>query len=634
MSKYSLYTLIVALASSFVFISATPVRAQNTGSTTTQSPECNQVAWSCTEVTDLDAGLSGAPHRIRLTQSGLPPKDPSGNPTQFYVACGTETDNGYLATTGNSAIDERLCLGKDTLSKLQAEMGYKLTLINTQNPFTSTDGSIDITVKPQNDNDPRNHTCMLGWTMPVVVTGSQGTNDPNTNEASASTSSLKYTSFTFNSATAACMSVYSDPFGRVYNKDLKPVPGAKVSIFDFNSKALVNLFGIPNPVTTGSTGIFNFNLPAGSTYLQTSLTNTPLDVHPNYALAYTKPYVYGDVIVETGEKAEQRDIPVSGGNQPVLELTGYANVRIGNEIHIHGIASWPLTMVDVMQGTTSIANQQADKYGNFSFRLNPDSIDPTMQVTIKLTEVDLTVNPKVPAVNPATDSVTFDPIPSYLEGYAYNAQGKRVPFATVRIRMSQSDSIYYTTKADGEAFYSIAPRNLPILPYYIEIVSANVLPTKAELPTVTQSPLVTGTTMTPVITTATGGTPSKITIPTYAKQNKEYHSTQAVDIMAGTKNGKSVDPASVANASDAVFGSSKKDDGTARNVTKKDDARSPQNQAAAQRNYMTLLLAVALLIFIGSGAVVFMKKRAQTDPDMTSGGVYTKEESVDKPKDE
>ena len=212
----------------------------------------------------------------------------------------------------------------------------------------------------------------------------------------------------------------------------------------------------------------------GSTYLQTSLTNTPLDVHPNYALAYTKPYVYGDVIVETGEKAEQRDIPVSGGNQPVLELTGYANVRIGNEIHIHGIASWPLTMVDVMQGTTSIANQQADKYGNFSFRLNPDSIDPTMQVTIKLTEVDLTVNPKVPAVNPATDSVTFDPIPSYLEGYAYNAQRKTCPIRNCPYPCLSLIAFITPQKADGEAFYSIAPRNLPIL-YYIEIVSANVL---------------------------------------------------------------------------------------------------------------------------------------------------------------
>ncbi|MBP9797775.1 carboxypeptidase regulatory-like domain-containing protein [Candidatus Woesebacteria bacterium] len=636
MSRYSLIAIIVAFFSFFLTASPTHAQAPNSGSTTTQSPACSQVAWSCTEVTDLDEGLPSAPHRMQLTQSGLPPTDPSGNPTQFYVACGTETDEGYLATTGNPALDERLCLGKDTLSKLQREMEYKLTLLNTQNPFTSADGSIDITVRPQNAGDPRNHTCMIGWTMPVVVTGSEGTNDPNTNEASGSTSSLKYTSFTFNSATAACMSVYSDPYGRVYNKDLKPVPGAKVSLFDFDSKALINLFGLPNPVTTESTGIFNFNLPPGRTYLQTSLTNTPLDVHPNYSLAYTSPYAYGDVIVETGEKAEQRDIPVTGGNQPVLELNGYANVRVGNEIHIHGIASWPLTIVDVMQGTTSIATQQSNKFGNFSFRLNPDSIDPSQQLTIKLTEVDLTVNPKVPAANPATDSITFDPIPSYLEGYAYNAQGKLVPFATVRIRMTQSDSIYYTTKADGNAFYTVAPRNLPILPYYIEIVAANVLPSKVGLPSTTQTP---GTTVTPIAiettptATTTGGVPSKITIPTYAKQNKEYHSTQAIDIMAATKNGKPVDPSSVASASDAVFGSDKANDGTARETSVK-ASPSAQDQATAQRNYMTLLLAVALLIFIGSGVVVFMRKRAHSDSDMPSGGVYTKDESVDKPKDE
>ena len=48
--------------------------------------------------------------------------------------------------------------------------------------------------------------------------------------------------------------------------------------------------------------------------------------------------------------------------------------------------------------------------------------------------------------------------------------------------MTNSDSIYYQTKADGNAFYAVSPRNLPILPYYIEIVPTNVLPTRAGVP--------------------------------------------------------------------------------------------------------------------------------------------------------
>lgn len=608
---------------------------------TTSSPECSQVAWSCTEVKDLDEGLAGAPHRMQLTQSGLPPKDPTGNATQFYVACGTETDEGYLATTGNSEIDKRLCLGEDTAAKLKQKMNYKLTLLNSTNPFTTTTGSIDLTVKPQNDGDSRHHTCMIGWTIPATVTGSDGSTDPNANPDSDASYGLEYTSFTFESGRAACISVYADPYGRVYNKQLRPVPGAKVSIFDYDSKALINLFGLPNPVTTESTGMFNFNLPPGRTYLQTSLTNTPLDVHPNYALAYTKPYVQGDLIVEALGKAEQRDIPVTGGNTPVLDLKGYAHVRIGDEIHIQGIASWPLTMVDVMQGTTAVVSQQSDKFGNFTFRLNPSKIDPTQQITVKLTEVDLTVNPKVPATNPKTDSITFDPIPSYLEGYAYNTQGKLVPFATIRIRMTNSDSIYYQTKADGNAFYSIAPRNIPILPYYLEVVPTNVLPTRAGVPSVTQVPGVSGTPIETPVPVGGGmedgtvaGVGSKVTVPTYAKQNKEYHSAQAVNIMTATKNGTKVDPASVARASDAVFGSDNDISLGDDLIMKKDDTNAPQDQATAQRSYLTLLFAVALLIFIGSGTVVFMRKRNQTGSGMPSQDVYTKEESVDKPKDE
>ena len=209
--------------------------------------------------------------------------------------------------------------------------------------------------------------------------------------------------------------------------------------------------------------------------------------------------------------------------------------------------------------------------------------------------------------------------------------------------MTNSDSIYYQTKADGNAFYAVSPRNLPILPYYIEIVPTNVLPTRAGVPSTgvpssAVSPAISAAVLSPVPSTTTatgGGVASKISIPTYAKQNKEYHSAQDIDIMAATKHGKPVDPASVASASDAVFGSAARDiDQNESNSPRNGSSDAPQAQATAQRSYMTLLLAVTLLIFLGSGAVVFMRKRAQDDPNSPSSGVYTREESVDKPKDE
>ena len=79
-------------------------------------------------------------------------------------------------------------------------------------------------MKPQNDGDSRHHTCMIGWPLPATVTGSDNSNDPNSNPDSDSSFGLEYTSFTFDSAKAACISVYADPYGRIYNKQLRPVP--------------------------------------------------------------------------------------------------------------------------------------------------------------------------------------------------------------------------------------------------------------------------------------------------------------------------------------------------------------------------------------------------------------------------
>ncbi len=624
-------TRLITLFSLFLLASHATAHAQ----TAPNAPVCPQISWSCAEVTDLDEGDAGVPHRQRLRQSGLPGKTPSGSLTQFFIACGMDTDKGFLATTGNKTLDRKLCLSSgelESLDYLRSKYKYDLKLQGFTNPFTAEDGAIDKTVRPQNEGDPVNHTCMIGWELPVTTTGSDPSSSTGQNEESSSTSGLEYTTFTFPAGQAACKSVYADPFGRVYNASLKPVPGVDVSIYDYDAKSLINLFGLPNPVRTTTSGIFNFNLPPGRTYLETSALNLT-EVHPNYALAYTKPYTHGDLIVETLGNAEQRDIAVNGGGTPKLELVGYTYIRVGNDLLVQGTATWPLTMVSIMQGNTSLMDKQSDKYGNFSFKIDPSLIDPSEQVTIKLTEVDLTLNPKIPAPSPATDSIDVDPIPSYLEGYAYNTKGIKVPFATVRVRLSSSDAIYYQTIADKEAFYSIAPRNLPIFPYYLEIVDASGAQSGKSLPSLTSTPTEPGSTtsaggtggamISPVPTTSTTSTPSssttsqgtRISIPTYARQNKEYHNASAVNIMSGTKNGTKVDPLAVSDSTQAVYGDEK---------TSKTDAMTESTDADQSRTarFITALVFVVVLVVLATIAVVLFRKRTQTS---TSDDVYTKD---------
>jgi len=268
-----------------------------------------------------------------------------------------------------------------------------------------------------------------------------------------------------------------------------------------------------------------------------------------------------------------------------------------------------------MQGNTSIAQMQADKFGNFTFALDPGKIDPTKQVTIKLTEVDLTVNPRLPAPSPATDSVTVDPIPSYLEGYAYNAQGVKVPFAKVRIRLQLTDAVYYETYADKDAFYSVSPRNLPIFPFYIEVVPSNQIPvittttggmggSTGSLPGTGSGTSGSGTGALPGTgTSGTASNASRITIPVYSQQNKEYHDTQVIDIMSGTKNGTKVDPVAVGDTSTAVFGNSKTgQQGTA--TTAQDEFDGTRTQ-----RFVKAMIFVVLLVFIGTVSVILIRKR-------------------------
>lgn len=606
-----------------------------------ETPACPQIAWSCAEVTDLDAGKNSIPHRQQLKQSGMPTEDQSGNPQQFIIACGMNTDKGFLATTGNKALDTEYCLSSgefDTLDYLKKQYGYSLRLVDFSNPFTSTGGNIDKTVVPSNIGEARTHMCMIGWKLPVETTGGTDS-DPSKSDASNDGSGLEYTSFTFPRGAAQCTAVYADPYGRTYNEDLKPVPGADVSIYDYDSETLLNIFGLVNPVRTDIDGIFNFNIQPGRSYLQTNLTNVT-QVHPNFNLAYTTPYTYGDLIVETLGNAEQRDIAVSGGGTPVLKLTGYSHVKTGDEILIQGSASWPLTMVDLMQGSTSLMQQQSTKFGNFEFRVDPSTIDPSQQLTVKLTEVDLTTNPHVPASNPATDSVVLDPIPSYLEGYAYDLAGNKIPFATIRIRLQLTDAIYYETRADKDAFYSVQPRNLPIMPYYIEIAGANTVPGTTAGSTGNTGGGSTGTTGSTGTDTSAGGATGAdtsgtetgtgtraaasfpITIPQYARQNKEYHAVNSVNIMAGTKNGIKVDPRAVADSSSAVFGNQ----GPASNKMEQTSPADELAQTATKQPYLKALIYVVILIFMGTIAVLFIKKRAQ-HPDSLNQQTYTRDKS-------
>ncbi len=116
---------------------------------------------------------------------------------------------------------------------------------------------------------------------------------------------------------------------------------------------------------------------------------------------------------------------------------------------------------------------------------------------------------------------------------------------------------------------------------------------------------------TPSGTTALSTKASRISIPVYAQQNKEYHDTQVIDIMTGTKNGTKVDPLAVGDSSTAVFGTDKP--GSRMNAGPSEEMKEQVTEESRSQRFIKALIFVVLLVFVGTISVILIRKR--TTPD-------------------
>ena len=370
-----------------------------------------------------------------------------------------------------------------------------------QNPTQTVDGNLSVTVNSQSKTNnvtdvDAEHTCYFVYQTELEKTG-----DP-----SAKENTLQYQSFKFYAAQSACASFRQDPYGRVFDgASLKPLNNVEVSLLD-QSQQLLTFAGVKNPVNIGSDGLFNFAVEPGTYYLNTAIPQAP--AHQNASLAYGNLYQYGTPIVENGVP-EQRDIPVSYSDQkyaPVLNLTDYGILQLGSVTRIQGKASWPLTIITLMQGANKLAEAQANKFGIFKFDIDNNQIDPKQEIKVILTEVDLTADITKPAQNPSSYEASLNPIPTYIDGYVYKKDGTLATNSTVKIILEKNGSPYHQPKADANGLIISSPSNLPPLPYYLDIAG------------------------------------QKITTTEFATSNKQYHQQNKINIISGMKAGSYVDP--------------------------------------------------------------------------------------------
>ena len=74
----------------------------------------------------------------------------------------------------------------------------------------------------------------------------------------------------------------------------------------------------------------------------------------------------------------------------------------------------------------------------------------------------------------AKTSLTLQPLPSYIEGYASDKNNQIVPNAIIQIRLKNGNGIYYQTTADANGYFFIASKNLPTatlnLEFYLNFI--------------------------------------------------------------------------------------------------------------------------------------------------------------------
>jgi len=239
-----------------------------------------------------------------------------------------------------------------------------------------------------------------------------------------------------------------------------------------------------------------------------------------------------------------------------------------------------------------IAKTTADKFGFWEIKVENKAIPQKEGLIPKITKVDLTSNQlgkifhqffsklaKVVFAQPlqtASKKVIFQPILSYIEGYAYDEQGKPIPKASVLVKLKMSDGVYYQTRADEKGYFAIPPQNLPIFEYYLEFQS----------PTAIRS--------------------IKTTTAEFAKKNSQYLAANRINLMTATKKNQPV-----AFSSPRLTTSAQQPESSVINQNKNENR--PPAPAGSKISIFIGLLLLTLAAMAG-GIFFYLKKKSTNLP--------------------
>lgn len=431
---------------------------------------------------------------------------------QTYVAVCIATGSDWLCSTGNAAADMQV-YGKSNYDTLKSSYGFNFEgLFKADGTSTVTNPAVWSGPYEWGDSLPQSHAHQwqaMNYYDPATFAAGEG-------------GGQQQGSFDFEAAEKKCVSINWDPYGRVFDAGtLEPITGVTVRLMIKKSGQFVQMTAgdvlggnLTNPQTTQEDGNFSFLVPDGDYKLEVApLTFVPdvAQVDINYKKAYFDiyPALTGDVIQQRGS-LQHRDIPVTTvGTSTAPKMMEYATEADSNGgVTIQGRVSHPFSKL--IAGTSKISATDpnnktpyrtvgtfsADKWGRFDITLDQSKFEKTPDYievfsSLEIQKVDLRANQQVrlekdnlfaqllrtlmnifqPVVTQAQTKLAitrFEPIPQFLDGYAYDASGKPIPNATVGVYLTISNKPYTQTKADATGHFIFRPSVLPNYSYVIK----------------------------------------------------------------------------------------------------------------------------------------------------------------------
>lgn len=436
---------------------------------------------------------------------------------ETYINECLATDTGQICTTGTKDLDISI-YGIDNSAVLRTSHNYHFqglfasngtTLIS--NPVNSIgDGNINPVYWQSFSTGAKRRFLALNYFEPI----------PDLGTGEEKTQQIGTFSFENVANQSDCISISWDPYGRVFDSStLDPVSDASVTLLKkrnngaFTIMTPADLLGgnIINPQTTEEDGEFSFVIPDGTYKLSVAQGSYTFpvqlaNVQSNYSRIYSDIYPdpTGEEIVQAGA-IQHRDIPLkpkstSLSNEIKLMEYFYDLDKATSTIYVKGRVSHPFARIKAYSLKPDPVLHEnaryrlltkepivADKLGNFVLKIDQSGFEPDENFgDITFEKVDLTNSAnlvekikewffsligEVNAQVTLASNFRFDPIPNYLEGYAYDSQDEVIPNATVSIILNFSNKPSYQVKADENGYFKISSEFLPSMPYRISYTS-------------------------------------------------------------------------------------------------------------------------------------------------------------------